>query len=695
MKKSIPILLSLLAIAVLTGCPPTLTSSFDDDLVLALGRFAAGEGTTDVRGAVGGTLDVPVRITNQSGGGASGSYDVTFTLSSDGDLATEGDNTALGTVAVSAGGETVASVTVPATVGAATYTLFGAMAASDSVQNNNTSSVPVEIGAVNSPDLELAFGTTPSAAEAGSSLEVWYRISNNGYATIASGTSFVVRVTVNLSAVDEEVGETTVTLSEDLHPHESITAETAVTIPTTAQMAADLGVAEDALGVWSDTFTATVDADDAVVEIVEGGTDTFAITSGARRADLVAEDIILPNDFAGAAKIGGLAELAVEIRNEGVVATDAYAVDLYVDINANGAYDDGTDAVIHRWAEDDTPVVPYDLGGDNNVVYLSTVSEGAVYPATITEGTYDVRAEITVSVDEYDTANNDVTEASVDFVDEIVDLSMRYMSTTLAAAIDEGTGGTIPLSYVLENDGEDAVSTDFDVAFYASDDGILDTAGDILLGTDTVTAEVPAGGTVQESYSATFPASHGTAFYTVYWVIDSGDAVVETDEGDNTPADVNSCYVFPVVSDGVTDITTKLLVYKPANAATTNTRVTIRLYSALWSSYISGSGYALEPSDLYASASRTLTPGAVAGITIYPGASRDVSVVFTLVPSYVSSLPANAIPSGVISQDRFEPNNDEDDAYALPASQNPFFGFVSVWVDPIEDRYDYFTFDVP
>jgi hypothetical protein len=416
--KRLRFALLIAAALFLTGCPAPLTTGLPSDIVLALGRFSPAQGVIQVRGALGGTIDVPVLITDQSGREVTGSYEVTFTLSLDADITTTGDNIAAGTLTIAAGSLKVVSIDVPAAAVAAVYTLFGVVDAADAVTNNNLSSVSVDIGATNSPDLEIAVGSAPDWAAPGSTITVGYGVYNTGYAKVESGTAFTVQFTVNLSAVDELMGEETITLDADLHPQAQITRQRAVSMPTLEQMAADAGVSTTELDDFQVDFDVNVDTDNTVPELppfAEGDTVAFSVLSGNRKPDLVMDDIVMPDGFV-AAKMGGPARLALKILNEGTAATGEYGLDLYVDVNGDNAFDGG-DFMIHQWAEADTPVVPYDLaGGGNNVIFLNPPAE-MDYPAGITAGTYNIRAEITTTVDEYDAGNNDATELNIDFVD--------------------------------------------------------------------------------------------------------------------------------------------------------------------------------------------------------------------------------------------------------------------------------------
>ena len=198
-----------------------------------------------------------------------------------------------------------------------------------------------------------------------------------------------------------------------------------------------------------------------------------------------------------------------------------------------------------------------------------------------------------------------------------------------------------------------------------------------------------------ESFSATLPGSSGGGFYTIFWVIDSGSAVSETDENDNDPDQAEECYVFVPVSDGSTNYSCNLLTYKPYGTGTGSKSIYMYLYTSLWGSYSNRYGYSSSEGDLYDYLSGSLATGDTCGILIDSDWYPDTPVAFILVPDHVTSLPAGMIPSGGAGQDGYEGNNTTATAYALPASLNPFFGFVTCWVDEWIDPKDYFTFDVP
>jgi len=409
-------------------------------------------------------------------------------------------------------------------------------------------------------------------------------------------------------------------------------------------------------------------------------------------------DIILPDSFE-AAKIGSPVELTLKIANNGAAATGDYTIDLYVDIDTNGAYDAATDLMLKQWTSEETPVVPYDpTGSGYNVVYINTRNLDIVYPE-VTEGSYTIRGEVIPNegMTEYDDTNNAAAEGGIAFVESLADLSMKRMSSTLASAIAEADGGTITLSYILTNEGTEDATGSFSVAFYATEDDVIDTGTDISLGSDALTdVTIAARGFLSDSFTAAFPAGQGAGFYTVYWVIDSGGAVSEANETNNQPSSVDECYVFPFVSDGITDITARVLAYKPQGVAATYCDVRMYAYNDGWAQTAYASGGTTNPGTLYSSnLQMTLGSGDTVGLRFREWGYTNIPIAFIVVPEYVAGYGAGGIPSALNGQDSYEPNNDTTTAYALSGSANPLFGFLVILIDASTDASDYFTFTVP
>jgi hypothetical protein len=695
-----------LVLIMLTGCPAVLLSKLPSDIVITLGRFNPTVNLT-LYGPVGGILSVPVTISDQSGITASGSYSVVFTLSSDNDLTTTGDNTELDTVTITAGSEQITDITIPGTVAAAVYTLFAAISgAGDTVVNNNTALATVDIGALNQPDLNISSLSTGNVS--GSYLPeavgtLIYKIQNMGYASIAAGTEFIIRFTIYLSVADVEVGTHTVTLQEPLHPQGFITGTADFLMPTLSVIASDNGETDTTFTSWTDTLTAEVDSGATITETNEANnTASVGIGSASVKPELAVTSVSIANDT-DYIKTGDPVESTVTIQNSGTAVASGYSTELFVDIDDDGTNNAG-DISLHTWTA--PPSVPFDLIGSQNTIVLS-VPMGVVYPA-VSDGTHRVRAEITGLTEEWDDTNNisgNGQSAMPTFVTTAFDLEMYSMSTTLGTALDEAVGGSVPITYTIYNSGEDNITTAFDVHFYASVDSDLTPGADIDLGTDTVADTISGNGNTMITHTLTFPAGQAIGFYTIYWDLDDGAAIGELDEGNNTTTDPEECFVFFPVTDAASGIDANLLAYKPLGAASESTYIRGRFYSNDFSGGFGASyGYnnsMTDPGDFAFSDYNnvdglTLTPGNTIGIS-FTGynntdySNGDVPYSFRLVPDYVSSVPIMALPTALIIEDSFENNDTTGDAALLGGSNNPLTGFVNAYTYASNNDFYYFV----
>lgn len=687
------------AVVFFSGCPAVLTPDLPSDIVISLGLIRAAEGNTELRSAVGGEIYVPVLINDLNNPTVSGSYEVTFTLSTDADLSTTGDNIAAGNETITAGTETVITLTVPAAAVAGTYNLFASFeaAAADPAlkvgeTRLNLSYVQVVIGAANEADLELVFVNPPAEYRApGATFPISFKITNAGSKKLASGTDVVVRFEIPISGTPTEFGEATVTLASDLYPYDFVTGTAEISMPTLTQIAADLVVAEGDVESWTGTLTGTVDPDDSIVEIVEGGTDTFGVESGTAKPDLTVSAVDLP----ATAVVVGDVEVAVEVSNSGYAqaAAGSYGLTLFFDADGDGTYNTG-DVDIHAWAAADTPAVPW----GKEVLFFSTSVEDLVYPAAITAGANrQIGAVITGDLDEWDSTNNTST-AGIDFIEKDVDLAFDYISSSLTSVIDEAAGGTVPVSLIIKNNGSESVTTDFSVTFYASSNSGLTPAGDIDLGAKSVTADIAPGKTVI-SFDAIFPASEGAGFYTVYADIDSGDAVTESDETNNSPSSYTESPVFVVVDDGATTLSATMLVCLPDKADNNGYYQQFsRFYDALWTTSSTDNSWLYYDSgpDVLITDGIDITPGQTHGARFYTANEYTTpdynAYCWRIVPTYVTDIDDKYIPSVLTGRDQFEENDSEDSAAELAGSTHPFYSWVSSYDTDNSDN-DYYTFD--
>ena len=714
MKKSfLYLLFAGIIIFLFTGCPLPLTTNIAADIVITLGRFNPTANNI-LYGGVGGTLSVPLTVSDQTGKTLTGNYTIVFTLSVDNSLATTVDNTDMGSSVATAAQEQVADISIPAAVAAGNYTLFAVISdAADTVKNNNTASISVVVGASNLPNLQitsLAAGSSIASYLPGAAGKVIYKIANTGFAAIASGTTFTVSLTFNLSGVDTSVGSINIILDAILYPQDFITGTADFTMPSVGTLAVDNGETETTFTSWSEALTATVDSGGAITETDEtDNTNTVTISSGSSKPELSIASVTVA-DGTNYAKAGNPVEYSVKVQNTGLAAAQGYSVVLFVDIDGDGTQNT-KDKTLYTW--DSPPDVPFDIvNATNNNVILS-VPEGTVYPSGITDGTYYVRAVITGSMEEWDTTNNTSTDPNsslIDFVTTAYDLSIDYMSTSLTGAVNEAAGGSVPVSFRIYNSAGDTVTTDFAVHFYASSDGTLIPAGDIDLGSETVTDSVPGNSRIIKNTTLTIPGGQGTGYYTIYWVIDDTNAVSELDETNNTPSSADDCFVFFPVSDGSTGIDARLIVYKPANALSEYTYIYGYYYpdtsTGAWGSYDNNWGYPTNSGEKAFSISCTggnqLVPGNTVGLHFcgrnyadYPDGA--VPYAFRFVPDYVSSVPAAALPYALGSEDTFESNDSQGAAAPLTGSNNPLTGFINAFTSYAGYNHedDYFSFVMP
>ncbi len=525
------------ALLLLSGCMPDLVTILSSDLTITLGTFDPAGGVTTVRGTPGGKLIVPVIISTPIGNSITGSYTVTFTLSGDADLSTTGDNIVLGEQELSAGSEEIVEISVAGTVPVATYTLFAAFSATDSVTNNNKASVTAEIGADNLPDLEISdfslVGSGTYLPE--STVTLVYQITNTGYAEVEGGTAFAIDFTADLSTVITTLGTIDLVLpaADPLYPQENISGTATITMPAESELAADNG--EVALTSWTDLLTATVDTGNTVTEIIESDTRTLTISSNSPRPDLIVSTIKPSDDFSGAVIQGEAVEFAVFIQNVGWASASGFTVTLYADTNDNAVFDSGE--MLYEWSDPGT--VPYDVDGmGNNEIYLTVPSE-TVYPDSFTyDGSaHSMRAAISQDLDEWDITNNEGTTGAYPFLVNSHDVSPGELSIDSTQIAD---GDSLSVSLVIQNYGEDELTTDFDVAIYASADTVFDQA-DNLLATIAITDSIAANSSLTAVETIAIPdALNLNAFVYIFAHVDSGDIVAEIDETNNLTTDATT-----------------------------------------------------------------------------------------------------------------------------------------------------------
>ncbi|MFN7021291.1 MAG: CARDB domain-containing protein [Phycisphaerales bacterium] len=112
-------------------------------------------------------------------------------------------------------------------------------------------------------------------------------------------------------------------------------------------------------------------------------------------------------------------------------------------------------------------------------------------------------------------------------------LAVDLAYTTLSVANNALPGGTVTVNSTLTNNGNEDVSTPFTVKFFLSADSTLD-GGDLELGTFESNVTIPATGTLGFAKQLSIPGDTPLGDRFIIGVADSGDAVAESDETNNT-----------------------------------------------------------------------------------------------------------------------------------------------------------------
>lgn len=115
-------------------------------------------------------------------------------------------------------------------------------------------------------------------------------------------------------------------------------------------------------------------------------------------------------------------------------------------------------------------------------------------------------------------------------------LSVDLAYHGLGVANNALPGGTITVNSTVDNHGDTDASDPFDVAFYLSSDAVFDSGSDTFLGTFTNSVTIPAGGNRGFPIDLTIPLGTTEGDWYVVAVADSGNAIAEANESDNTEA---------------------------------------------------------------------------------------------------------------------------------------------------------------
>ena len=446
--------------------------------------------------AAGAVVSISDTVKNQ-GGGAAGASTTRFYLSLNASF--DASDTLLNgsrAVPALAAGESSSgstSVTIPAGLTTGTYYVIeqadADAAVGETSETNNTAVRAVLIG----PDLVVSALQVPSAAAAGSVVQVTDTVKNQGAgAGGASTTRFYLSLNASFDTSDTLLdGNRTVPA---LGAGESSSGSTSITIPA---------------GLSAGTYYVIekADADGAVVETSE--TNNTAVRAVLIGPDLVVSALQVPSIAAA----GSVVQVTDTVKNQGAGASGASTTIFY--LSANPTLDTG-----------DTL-----LDGSRGVAALAagssdTGTTSLTIPATASVGTWYIIAQADGgnAVAETSESNNAAARAVQIGPDLIVSAFTVPSSAT--------SGGTIVVADTTKNQGASPAASST-VRFYLSTNLSLD-ASDLLLDGSRTVGPLGGGQSSSGSTVVTIPSGLPGGTYYLFAKADADGVVAETVETNNT-----------------------------------------------------------------------------------------------------------------------------------------------------------------
>ena len=385
-----------------------------------------------------------------------------------------------------------ATLTIPAETSSGTYWLLIKADAGDAVaetfETNNVLLRQLQIGA----DLVVTTLSAPASVAAGSVVTLSDTTRNQGTATAAASTTrYYLSLDVVLDAADTPLGGRAVPA---LSSGASSTGSVAVTIPASA-----------VAGTYY--VLAKADADGVAVETVESNNVAVAVLYVG--ADLVVSSLSGP----GTASPGATVTFTDTTTNRGAAPASPSVTAYY--ISANAAFDGGDTLIATR----SVPALATGASHTGSVTFT--------IPAGLPTGLYWVLARANDGNTAMDAQpTNNVVARQLLVGPDLVIASFTAPSVTAA-------GLAITVADATRNQGGVAAGSSI-TAFYLSADPALDAA-DVLLGSRAVPG-LAAGETHSGSVVLVVPADTPTGSYYLFARADSGGAVTESQEANNTYA---------------------------------------------------------------------------------------------------------------------------------------------------------------
>ncbi len=361
-------------------------------------------------------------------------------------------------------------------------------AMSESSESNNQRSIVVRIG----PDLVVSSLVTPASAGPGDTLTLAHTTRNQGGGAAGeSTTAFFLSTNSSLDASDVPVGSSP---TPALAPGATFSASTSITIPATATA-----------GIYY--VLAQADGAAAVVEVLES--NNVALDQIKVGPDLTIVSLTGPTSVGA----GQAVSFTDTTKNQGGAPSLASTTRLF--LSTNSTLDAGDMALGSRAVPGLSP------GASSAGPTVVTI------PVATTTGSYYVIAQADADTTNGETSEtNNVTRLQVRVGPDLV------VSELVVPAVGEA-GAALAVTQTVKNQGGAAAPAS-SARIYLSQNTALDAA-DQLLATRVVPA-LGAGATSRTTENVTLPEDLAAGTYYVVVSADATEAVVETNESNNTSA---------------------------------------------------------------------------------------------------------------------------------------------------------------
>jgi subtilase family serine protease len=440
----------------------------------------------------GGTITV-TDTTRNFGGGPAAASTTRFLLSAD-PVLDAGDallgSRAIPALAPGASNAAPVTVTLPAGIPAGMYYFFAAADGDGAVvetnEGNNARMAVIQVGA----DLTVSALTVPADGGAGLAITIAETTRNQGGgAAPASTTTFLLSADATLDASDAVLGSRAVAA---LAPGASEAGSTTVTIPA---------------GTATGTYYVIARADSGALVA-----ETYENNNTASRTVRVGPDLQVASiDSPASAGAGAAIAVTDTTRNAGGGAAPATTTHFF--LSADHALDAGDAALGTR------AVAALAPGASDTGTTTLTIPAGA------TAGTYWIIARADGGEALVETLENN------NHASRVITIGTDLVVSSLTAPGTAGAGVAITIADSTRNTGGGGAGAST-TSFYLSADTALD-AGDVLLGSRAVGA-LAAGASSAGSTTVTIPAGTATGTHYVIARADSGEAVSELSETNNT-----------------------------------------------------------------------------------------------------------------------------------------------------------------